>query len=47
MPGIVTFPTLAEALKAGFEIYERTAAGYVVRIRTAKGWAFALVTLRR
>lgn len=43
MPGIVTFPTLAAAIKAGFEVYDRTAEGYLVRTRTANGWAFALV----
>jgi hypothetical protein len=46
MHGIVTFPTLAAALKAGFEVYDRTTDGYLVRTRTAKGWAFALVALR-
>jgi hypothetical protein len=44
--GIVTFPTLAAAIKAGFQVYDRTPEGYLVRIRTAKGWAFALVALR-
>ena len=47
MHGIVTFPTLADALRAGFTIYDRTAEGYLVRTRTARGWALALVTLKR
>ena len=47
MHGIVTFPTLADALRAGFTIYDRTAEGYLVRTRTAGGWALALVTLKR
>ncbi len=47
MPGILTFPTLAAALSAGFQICDRTAEGYLVRTRTAQGWALALVPLRR
>jgi hypothetical protein len=46
MTGIVTFPTLAAATKAGFQVYDRTTEGYLVRTRTANGWAFALVILR-
>ena len=42
MPGIVVFPSLAAALHAGFEIYDRTAEGYLVRTRTTRGWAFAI-----
>jgi hypothetical protein len=45
MSGILVFPTLAAAVAAGFEIFERTADGYVVRARIAKGWALALVPL--
>jgi hypothetical protein len=46
MAGIVVFRSLAEAIHAGFEVYDRTAEGYLVRMRTARGWALALVTLR-
>lgn len=46
MYGIITFPTLAEALRAGFQIYDRTAEGYRVRIRTPGGWALAFVPLK-
>ena len=42
---MLIFHTLADAMKAGFEIYERTASGYLVRTRTATGWALALVEL--
>ena len=43
MAGIVVFNTLADALRAGYTVYDRTADGYLVRIRTARGWAMALV----
>jgi len=46
MAGIVVFPSVVAALNAGFEIYDRTAEGYLARVRTARGWAFALVVLR-
>ena len=44
MSGIVTFRSLAEALKAGYHVYDRTATGYIVRVKTSAGWALALVT---
>ncbi len=44
MAGLTIFNSLAEALRAGFEIYDRTAEGYLVRTRTDAGWAMALVT---
>ena len=47
MNGVVTFPTLTDALRAGYTIYDRTAEGYLVRTRTARGWALALVTIKR
>lgn len=31
--GITVFCSLGEALRAGFQIYDRTATGYVVRAR--------------
>ncbi|HEV3153840.1 MAG TPA: hypothetical protein VGZ02_08565 [Candidatus Baltobacteraceae bacterium] len=40
--GIMVFSTLRAALSAGFEPYERTADGYLVRTRMARGWAFAI-----
>jgi hypothetical protein len=43
MPGLVVFPSLAAALKAGNQIVDRTSDGYVVRTKTAAGWAMALV----
>ena len=44
MAGIIVFESLAQAIRAGFELYEQTATGYVVRMRTAAGWALALVS---
>jgi hypothetical protein len=43
MAGIVVFNSLIDALRAGYTVYDRTADGYLVRIRTARGWATALV----
>ncbi len=43
MPGLVVFKTLSEALRAGFEVYDKTEYGYLVRLWTAKGWALAEV----
>jgi hypothetical protein len=43
MPGLVVFKTLSEALRAGFEVYDKTEYGYLVRLWTANGWAMAEV----
>jgi hypothetical protein len=43
--GIVVFHSVDEAIKQGFQIYDKTARGYVARIMTARGWAMALVDL--
>ncbi len=45
MTGLIVFRSVSEALRAGFEIYDRTPTGYLVRTRTAAGWALALVQL--
>lgn len=45
MAGIVTFKSLTEAIRAGFQVCDRTSEGYLVRTRTAAGWAFAVVVL--
>jgi hypothetical protein len=47
MAGLLTFPTLKDALHAGFHVYDRTENGYLVRTRTAHGFALALVVMRR
>ena len=41
--GITVFRSLGEAIRAGFEIYDRTATGYVVRARLNGCWQTALV----
>jgi hypothetical protein len=46
MQGILTFTSLDEALRAGFQVYDRTSDGYLVRMRTAGGWALARVIVR-
>ena len=43
MAGLMVFSSLADALRAGFQIYDHTQDGYLVRTRTAQGWAMALV----
>jgi hypothetical protein len=47
MPGLVTFDSLAAAIREGFQVYDRTPTGYVVRKHTFAGWAMALVEVRR
>ena len=37
MAGLMVFKSLADALRAGFQIYERTQDGYLVRTKTAHG----------
>jgi hypothetical protein len=44
MAGLMVFKSLADALRAGYQVYDRTADGYLVRTRTAAGWAIALVS---
>lgn len=44
--GIVVFPSLVQALHAGYHVYEPTESGYRVRIKTDRGFAFALVVVR-
>jgi hypothetical protein len=39
----MVFKSVADAIRAGFEVYDRTPDGYLVRIRTGRGWAMALV----
>jgi hypothetical protein len=46
MSGLVVFNSLPEAIRAGFQIYDRTRDGYLVRRRTPGGWAMAVVNCR-
>lgn len=43
MQGLTTFPTLDNAIKAGYHVYDRTPTGYLMRTRTSGGWALAIV----
>jgi hypothetical protein len=40
------FNSLPEALRAGYHVVDRTSSGYLVRIKTNRGWAMALVDVR-
>ena len=42
---MLVFYSVTEALQAGYHIYDRTQTGYLVRIKTDRGWALALVEL--
>lgn len=46
MSGLFVFRSLADALRAGYQVYDRTADGYLVRTRTAAGWAIAIVSCK-
>jgi hypothetical protein len=43
MVGIMVFTSVQEALRAGFQVYARTSYGHLVRTRTPRGWALAVV----
>ena len=45
MKGLMVFRDLTAAIRAGYQVYDRTPNGYVVRARTDAGWALALVEL--
>lgn len=46
MAVLVVFRSLADAIRAGYQIYDRCESGYVVRIKTKAGWSQAIVDLR-
>jgi hypothetical protein len=43
--GLLVFGNLKDAINAGYQVYERTGNGYLVRTRTNAGWALAIVHL--
>jgi hypothetical protein len=43
VPGIVVFHSLAEAVRMGFQIYDRIPEGYLVQRETERGRALAIV----
>lgn len=46
MQGITTFHSLQDALRAGYQVYDKYELGYLVRTRTAIGWANAVVVCK-
>ena len=47
MSGLQVFTTVAATIRAGFEVYDRTEYGWLLRIRLASGlYAQAIVDLR-
>lgn len=46
MAGVVVFKRLSDALQFGYSVYDRTPNGYLLRMRTASGWAMAIVNIR-
>ncbi|HTU82563.1 MAG TPA: hypothetical protein VMF61_10560 [Candidatus Acidoferrales bacterium] len=45
--GVTVFHSLAEAVRAGFEICARTPEGYLARINLGGQWQMALVEIRK
>lgn len=43
---LVVFRSLSDAMQAGFQVYDRSETGYLVRTRTPQGWALAIVDCR-
>jgi len=43
MQGVLVLKTMAEAIAAGFEFFDKTSDGYLVRKKTSQGWALAIV----
>lgn len=46
MAGVVVFRNLEQALRAGYQVYQQTPKGYLVRMWTVDGWAIAIVEQR-
>lgn len=44
--GIMVFRSVAEAMRAGYQVCERTDYGYLARTRTEQGYAMAIVILK-
>lgn len=40
------FPSLAAAIRAGYCVYDRDSHGYLVRMKTASGYAIARVPVQ-
>lgn len=47
MPGLEVFRALSDALKQGYEVYDRIPYGYLVRKKNGAGaWQLAIVDLK-
>jgi hypothetical protein len=42
MQGILFFNSMGEALSSGFQFFDRTKDGFLVRKMTPRGWALAI-----
>ncbi len=42
MQGIMVFKSMLEAVSSGFQYFDRTKDGYLVRKMTPAGWALAI-----
>ena len=45
--GLLVFRSIPDAMRAGYQVYDRIDSGYLVRTRTAKGWELAVVDCLR
>jgi hypothetical protein len=43
MQGVLILRSMADAIAQGFEFFDRTSDGYIVRKKTPLGWALAIV----
>jgi len=43
---MLVFRSVTDAINAGYQVYDRTSTGYLVRTKTERGWALALVEVR-
>ncbi len=43
MQGVLIIKNMADALAQGFEFFDKTADGFLVRKKTQRGWALAIV----
>ena len=43
--GLTVFTSMGEALRCGYQICGRTTDGYLVRIRSARGWSLGIVVV--
>jgi hypothetical protein len=40
---MLVFRSLEDAINAGYQVYDHTPTGYLVRTKTERGWALAIV----